>query len=55
LIESGVRIESEDFGAEVILRFVLPSDDIAPLKSKVTELSAGTVVISDVETQMAVW
>ena len=39
---------SEDFGAEVMLRFTLPSEDLQALEKDVTELTAGKVGI-DVE------
>jgi len=55
LNESGVRIENEDFGAEVGITFAIPSDDFAQLKSRITELTAGTVEVKEKDSQMAVW
>jgi len=36
---------TEDFGAEVIMRFSLPSDDVPAFEKKVVELSAGKIGI----------
>ena len=55
LVESGVRIDSEDFGADVVVDFVLPADELAQLKNKITELTAGTVHVIEKETHPAVW
>ena len=42
---SNVKMVSEDFGTEVKLRFSLPSGDLQELQNKVTELTAGTVLV----------
>jgi len=55
LLENGVRIEDEDFGAEVVIGFVLPVEEAASLKCKITELTAGTVEVKEKETIMSVW
>ena len=43
----------EDFGAEVKIQFSLPSEELAELEKKVTELTAGVVRINVECTQMA--
>jgi len=55
LTASGVRFDNEDFGAEVGITFMLPLDEASQLKSKITELTAGTVVVSDEKNIMEVW
>ena len=55
LVEKGVRMDGEDFGAEVVLKFALPSEAVAQLRSKVTELTSGTVSIIEEKMSMAVW
>jgi len=45
LIASDANITEEDFGADVVLKFVLPSEDVAELQRKVTELAAGAVQV----------
>ena len=46
LIASGAGNITEDFGAEVTVRFSLPSEEIPELEKKVTELTAGKVGIN---------
>ena len=43
LTACGTDIISEDFGAEVVLRFSLVSEGLPELESKLTELTAGSV------------
>jgi len=45
LVAGGVDIGSEDFGAEVMLKFSLPSEDLPELQKDLTELTAGAVSI----------
>jgi len=52
LIASGADISNEDFGAEVVLGFALPSGDLPALQKGVTELTAGSVKISIKGTKM---
>ena len=42
---SGGAVESADFGADVVLTVLLPSEDVAAFREAVTELSAGTVEV----------
>ena len=42
----GVRNVNEDFGAEVMLRFSVPSGELAALEKSVTEMTAGTVRVN---------
>jgi len=46
LTACGADITFEDFGAEVGLRFTLPSDDLPGLQHEITELTAGIVHIT---------
>jgi len=50
----GADITSEDFGAEVVLRFLLPTEELEELRRKLTESTAGAVQISVEGTQMGV-
>ena len=43
--KSGGVIENADFGTDVLLTILLPSEDVAAFQEKVTELSAGTVEV----------
>jgi len=43
----------EDFGAEVLLKFTVPSEELAALQKRLTELTAGTVRIDVEGTRMA--
>ena len=54
LVASGTDISNEDFGAEVVLGFSLPSGDLPALQKGVTELTAGSVKISIKGTKMGV-
>ena len=47
-----VDIISEDFAAVVSLKFSLPSEDLPPLEKRVTEMTAGTVLINVEGTKM---
>ena len=51
---SGAEITSEDFGAEIVMEFSLPSEELEALQDKVTQLTAGSVSISIVGWQMSV-
>ena len=42
---SGGVVEAADFGADVALTVLLPAEDAAAFREKVTELSAGTVEV----------
>jgi len=50
----GADITSEDFGAEVVLRFSMPSEDLPALESMVIELTAGSALIHAEGKQMSV-
>jgi len=52
LVACGVDITNEDFGAEVVLGFSLPSGDLPALQKGVTELTAGSVYINIEGTKM---
>jgi len=53
LIACGAGNINEDFGADVLLKFTLPSEELPPLEKKVTEMTAGTVRINVESKQMA--
>jgi len=55
LISGGAEITSEDFGADVSLKFTLPSEALPALQKKVTEATAGTVILSAESTKMGVF
>jgi uncharacterized YigZ family protein len=48
LVFSGAAVEEEIFGAEIELRFSLLSEDVSALAGRVTELTAGSVIISPI-------
>ena len=43
--KSGGVVENADFGADVVLTVLLPSEDVPAFQAAATELSAGTVEI----------
>ena len=45
LLAGGADVANEDFGAEVVIRFSLPAEDLEALQKKVIELTAGSVRI----------
>jgi len=45
LAASGTNITDEDFGANIIVSFNLPSEDLENLEKKLTELTSGSVCI----------
>ena len=55
LLAGGADIAGEDFGAKVNIDFSLPSEDLAALEEKVTELTAGSVNIVVEGTRMGVF
>ena len=50
----GADIASEEFNAEVVLRFSLVSEDLPGLGSKMTELTAGSVTVTKEGTRLGV-
>ena len=54
LITNGAGIDFEDFGAEVMLKFLLAADKLPVLRSKFTELTSGTIGICVEGTKMCV-
>ena len=53
LVACGAMIASEDFGAVVVLRFSIISDDLPGLSGKLTELTAGSTRVDVEGTRMA--
>ena len=45
LLSCGAEVISEDFGAEVTVGCALPAEDVAALRARMTELTAGTINI----------
>ena len=43
--KSGGSVENADFGTDVLLTVLLPSEDVDDFREKVTELSAGTIEV----------
>ncbi len=43
--KSGGTVENADFGTDVLLKVLLPAEDVDAFQEKVTELSAGTIEI----------
>ena len=44
-VMSGGVVENADFGADVVLTVLLPSEDVPAFQAAATELSAGTVEV----------
>ena len=55
LVACGADVTNEDFGADVVLEFILPAEELPALQKKVTELTAGLVLIDIEDTKMGVF
>ena len=55
LLAGRVVLIDEDFGAEVVIKFSLPSEDLPDLQKKVTELTAGSVLVGIEGTRLSVF
>ncbi|MCL2202809.1 MAG: YigZ family protein [Defluviitaleaceae bacterium] len=54
LLAGGADISSEDFGAEVEIEFAIKTEDVEKVQGKITELTAGTLHITEMGTRNAV-
>jgi len=55
LLASDVEVTDEDFGADVVVSFMLPSEELPALQKGISEKTAGSVEITITETKMGMF
>ncbi|MCL2365596.1 MAG: IMPACT family protein [Oscillospiraceae bacterium] len=55
LHSKGIEITNEDFGAQIVVNFILPAEDFSCLQKDVFEKTAGSVAIATVHTKMGIY